>query len=87
VLTIKQIPQWADHGTVELRGEVRFPGTYPIRPGETLSQVIERAGGLTESADRPGLDRTTPARASAVGTEVDAERPVQWTRPAETVGL
>jgi protein involved in polysaccharide export with SLBB domain len=32
---------------VVLRGEVRFPGTYPIRRGETLRQVLERAGGLT----------------------------------------
>src|SRR5262249_12948549 len=33
-----------------LRGEVRFPGTYPIRRGETLSSVITRAGGLTAYA-------------------------------------
>jgi protein involved in polysaccharide export with SLBB domain len=35
---------------VTLRGEVRFPGTYPIRRGETLRQVLERAGGLTALA-------------------------------------
>jgi polysaccharide export outer membrane protein len=29
---------------------VRFPGTYPIRYGERLSSLIERAGGLTEAA-------------------------------------
>lgn len=50
VLNIKQIPQWTERGTIELRGEVRFPGVYPIRPGEMLSQVIERAGGLTKYA-------------------------------------
>ncbi len=50
VLNIKRIPAWTDRGTVTLRGEVRFPGTYPIRSGEMLSTVIERAGGLTDLA-------------------------------------
>ena len=31
-------------------GEVQFPGTYPIRQGETLSSVLMRAGGFTEHA-------------------------------------
>jgi polysaccharide biosynthesis/export protein len=50
VLSIKQVSQWADQETVSLRGEVRFPGTYTIRPNETLKSVIERAGGLTQYA-------------------------------------
>jgi protein involved in polysaccharide export with SLBB domain len=50
VLSIKQVSQWADQETVSLRGEVRFPGTYRIRPDETLKSVIERAGGLTRYA-------------------------------------
>jgi polysaccharide biosynthesis/export protein len=29
---------------------VRFPGTYPIKRGETLRSVLERAGGLTDLA-------------------------------------
>jgi protein involved in polysaccharide export with SLBB domain len=33
-----------------LRGEVRFPGQYSIKRGETLKSVITRAGGLTEYA-------------------------------------
>lgn len=49
-LNIKEISLWRDQATVELRGEVRFPGTYPIEPGETLSSVVNRAGGLTEFA-------------------------------------
>jgi polysaccharide biosynthesis/export protein len=49
-LTIKQIPLWSDHRTVSLRGEVMMPGNYPVRPGETLAQVVERAGGLTRYA-------------------------------------
>jgi protein involved in polysaccharide export with SLBB domain len=48
VLTVRQIPGWNDIGaSVTLRGEVRHPGTYGIRPGERLSSVLERAGGFT----------------------------------------
>ncbi len=46
-LMVKEIPDWADQASITLRGEVRFPGTYTIRKGETLRQVIDRAGGLT----------------------------------------
>lgn len=49
-LMVKETPDWMDQATVTIRGEVRFPGTYTIRKGETLRQVIERAGGLTSLA-------------------------------------
>jgi protein involved in polysaccharide export with SLBB domain len=44
---IKELPEWAKQESVTVSGEVRFPGTYPIRRGETLRSVIERAGGIT----------------------------------------
>ncbi|MEL6949446.1 MAG: SLBB domain-containing protein [Pseudomonadota bacterium] len=47
-LNIREIPEWRGQETVTLQGEVRFPGTYPIKRGETLVSVIERAGGLTD---------------------------------------
>lgn len=50
VLNIVQIPQWYENNTITLRGEVIFPGVYQISEGETLSSVIERAGGLTPNA-------------------------------------
>ena len=50
VLTIKELPEWSVRESVTLRGEVRFPGTYPIRRGETLRSVLERAGGLSALA-------------------------------------
>ncbi len=53
-LVIKEVPLWKQLETVEVRGEVRFPGKYPIHRGETLRSVIERAGGLTESAFAKG---------------------------------
>ena len=47
---IKNLPDLNLQQTIVLEGEVTFPGTYTIRRGETLAQVIERAGGLTEFA-------------------------------------
>jgi len=49
-LYIKEISGWSEQQQVTLTGEVRFPGRYPIKRGETLRSVIERAGGLTDLA-------------------------------------
>ncbi len=49
-LIIKIIPNWEEQFTVQLTGEVRFPGIYAVRPGETLSSAISRAGGMTDLA-------------------------------------
>jgi protein involved in polysaccharide export with SLBB domain len=54
VLTIKELPEWGKQESIILRGEVRFPGAYPIRRGETLRSVLERAGGLTSIAFAQG---------------------------------
>ena len=53
-LIVKQSPDWDTVWTVELRGEVRFPGTYRIQKGESLRSVVKRAGGLTEGAFAEG---------------------------------
>ncbi len=50
-LHIKRIPEWQDKREVKLAGEVVFPGKYTLQKGETLSEVIARAGGLTTEAD------------------------------------
>ena len=36
--------------TVTIKGEVRFPGTYRIKDGERVSDLIIRAGGFTKNA-------------------------------------
>ena len=50
VLSIKPIPLWREGEAVTLAGEFTFPGTYSIKPGETLTDIINRAGGLTDRA-------------------------------------
>jgi polysaccharide biosynthesis/export protein len=51
VLTIRQLPNWNDIGSsISVKGEVKHPGAYGIRPGEKLSSVLERAGGFGPQA-------------------------------------
>ena len=49
-VTIYKIPRWSEKETIEIRGEVKFPGIYTIGKGEKLSSVIQRAGGYTNEA-------------------------------------
>ncbi|MCJ7674442.1 MAG: SLBB domain-containing protein, partial [Sedimentisphaerales bacterium] len=49
-LVVRPIPELEFDRTATISGEVRFPGTYPLQRGETLSSVIERAGGYTDRA-------------------------------------
>jgi len=50
-LNINKIPNWHQEQMVKLKGEFKFPGNYTLRRGETLTQLIERAGGFTEQAN------------------------------------
>ena len=51
VVTIRQLPGWNDLGaSIGVKGEVKHPGTYGIRPGERLSSILERAGGFETGA-------------------------------------
>ena len=50
VVQIRRIPQWYDEQYVELSGEFTFPGRYLVRDGDTLKDIIERAGGFTDLA-------------------------------------
>lgn len=55
VLILRQ-PDFRLPRSVFVGGEVRFPGAYGLRTqGERLSDVIERAGGLTPRADANGV--------------------------------
>jgi polysaccharide export outer membrane protein len=55
-LTIRQLSGWNDLGaSVSIRGEVAHPGQYGVHPGERLSSVLRRAGGLLPSAYAQGI--------------------------------
>jgi polysaccharide export outer membrane protein len=51
VLTVPQQTGWKNIGaSVTIRGEVAKPGVYGIQPGERLSSLLRRAGGLEPTA-------------------------------------
>lgn len=49
-LLVKPIPSFKRHRTIALMGEVAQPGTYAFSDGETLYDVLRRAGGFTARA-------------------------------------
>jgi len=49
-LIVKSVPEWELYRTVTVEGEVKFPGIYTIKKGETLSSLIKRAGGFTDQS-------------------------------------
>jgi protein involved in polysaccharide export with SLBB domain len=46
----KQVPKSIRQEFVTLGGEVAIPGLYELRSGETLTQLVVRAGGFTPNA-------------------------------------
>ena len=62
-----------------VEGEVKFPGEYRIRKGETLSDVIERAGGFTDNASPESAVFTREAVAA-----LEAERAAQFAQDIQT---
>ncbi|GAB4232837.1 MAG: hypothetical protein OHK0028_08350 [Deltaproteobacteria bacterium] len=50
LLVVRQIPEWSETVRVTLAGEVKFPGVYTVRKGESLESVVARAGGFTKGA-------------------------------------
>ncbi|WP_019025841.1 SLBB domain-containing protein [Colwellia piezophila] len=53
-LNIHQIPAWSENNVIELRGEFVFPGKYTVRRGESLADLITKAGGFTQFAHQEG---------------------------------
>ena len=56
---VHQRPDYAEQRDITIEGEVLYPGTYTIRDrNERISDIIERAGGLTNEAYVPGARLT-----------------------------
>lgn len=79
-LSIKEVPEWRGQESMTLSGEVRFPGRYSIRRGETLRSVIDRAGGFTQLAfpdgavfTRVGLQRREQDQLDALATRMQKD--------------
>lgn len=59
-VVVRKIPNWSESREryITLKGEVAFPGVYPIFKGEKLSRILRRAGGFTDKAYLPGAKFT-----------------------------
>jgi protein involved in polysaccharide export with SLBB domain len=53
-LNVLPHPQWREEATVQVFGEVKYPGTYTVRRGESLQDLIQRVGGITPYANPNG---------------------------------
>jgi polysaccharide export outer membrane protein len=51
---IRRIPNWSYGDAVSIAGAIVSPGDYPIAPGEKLSSILRRSGGLSEVAFAEG---------------------------------
>jgi polysaccharide export outer membrane protein len=58
---IRTIPEWGLYQLVRIEGEVKYPGNYAIKQGETLSSLLARAGGFTNRAYTKGAYFTREA--------------------------
>ncbi|GLQ33216.1 hypothetical protein GCM10007876_36960 [Litoribrevibacter albus] len=50
ILSVRPKITQVEKGVIKLSGEFVYPGVYSFKKGETLSQVVLRAGGLTKDA-------------------------------------
>lgn len=51
VVSVRRDPGFEYHKSITVNGAVWYPGTYSIqRPGETVSDILQRAGGLRSEA-------------------------------------
>jgi protein involved in polysaccharide export with SLBB domain len=72
VLIFRQ-PDFELQRSVEILGEVRFPGTYALRAkDERIADLVERAGGLTPRAYPAGIRFTRPLnRAGRINLDLE----------------
>jgi len=60
--------------TIDITGQIKYPGRYVIKDKETLSDIITRAGGYTERAYPEGIIFTRdPANEDVAGQKVLVE--------------
>jgi protein involved in polysaccharide export with SLBB domain len=66
-----RVPTSEQTKLVTLEGEFAHSGVYSVQPGETLRQLVERAGGLTENADLYGSEFTRASTRAMQQARID----------------
>jgi polysaccharide export outer membrane protein len=73
---VRRLPGYAPLSTVEILGEVTYPGTYTVDSRKSrLSDLIQRAGGMTQEAYRRGLRLFRDGKPVGVNVERALSRP------------
>ncbi len=82
IITVRNAEGYSVQKEVKLEGEVLFPGKYTImRKDERISELINRAGGLTTSAyasgaslKRPGAAKVNPSDKNAIDAKEEEDK-------------
>lgn len=85
-ILVSEIPDYRERLNVEIRGEVLYPGVYPIEKNNTrLSEVINRAGGFTREAFLKGSAILRKEFSSPGDREFERVRntPIEYLTPIE----
>ncbi|MDB4194522.1 SLBB domain-containing protein [Gammaproteobacteria bacterium] len=49
-INVRSIQEFNTRETVNIQGQVKFPGIYPLNYGDTLKSIVSRAGGFIDRA-------------------------------------
>lgn len=82
VVSIRSSEGYQVQKQVKLEGEVLYPGTYTItQKNERISDLIKRAGGLTQTAyadgaslKRPGAEKVNPTDKNAINNREEEDK-------------
>ena len=94
VVSIRSSEGYQVQKQVKLEGEVLYPGTYTImQKNERISDLIKRAGGLTQTAyadgaslKRPGAEKTNPKDRNAINNLEEDDKKLLNLKRAQEVG-
>lgn len=94
VVSIRSSEGYQVQKQVKLEGEVLYPGTYTImQKNERISDLVKRAGGLTNTAyadgaslKRPGAEKTNPNDKNAIDNKEEEDLKLLNLKRAEETG-
>lgn len=85
VITIKRNPEFSDVSIVHISGEVKYPGVYSLlNKNDRLTDLIERAGGLTQAGFSEGARFT---RATNQNEKERSRQLLEIAHSADTVDI
>jgi competence protein ComEA len=65
---------------ISVEGAVANPGSFPLRSGDTIGEIIDAAGGFSTNADSSGIIITVPQNNNntASSQKIDINRAEVW---------